>query len=167
MAGVEVTRRIVLNAGLLAAAGIALSGCGRDKELPLEVFGGGSFSYFLGLTQYLTHAKNSRRLDLLSGNLVRFLTWALHLKVPGKDEAKHFMNSSYAISFYEIGQFQLDLTCSIFGITSLGVVGRSSSPLSLGCFEHSKPLLPIQPVANFGKCCIAGYKKIISNSFVQ
>ena len=46
MAGVEVTRRIVLNAGLLAAAGIALSGCERNEELPLEVSASGSFSYF-------------------------------------------------------------------------------------------------------------------------
>jgi len=43
---VEVTRRIVLNAGLLAAAGIALSGCERNEELPLEVSASGSFSYF-------------------------------------------------------------------------------------------------------------------------
>ena len=42
----EVTRRIVLNAGFLAAAGIALSGCGRDEELPLEVSAGDGFSYF-------------------------------------------------------------------------------------------------------------------------
>ena len=46
MAGAEVTRRIVLNAGLLAAAGIALSSCGRGDELPLEVPEGDSFSYF-------------------------------------------------------------------------------------------------------------------------
>lgn len=42
----EVTRRIVLNAGFLAAAGIALSGCGRDEELPLEVSEDSSFNYF-------------------------------------------------------------------------------------------------------------------------
>lgn len=36
LAGTEITRRLVLHAGLLAAAGFALSGCGRDDELHLE-----------------------------------------------------------------------------------------------------------------------------------
>ncbi len=46
MAGAKVTRRLVLNAGLLATAGIALSGCGRGDELQLEVSDGGSFGFF-------------------------------------------------------------------------------------------------------------------------
>lgn len=46
MAGAKVTRRLVLNAGLLAAAGIALSGCGRGDKLQLEVSDAGLFGFF-------------------------------------------------------------------------------------------------------------------------
>lgn len=46
MAAVKITRRLVLNAGLLAAAGMALSGCGRGDELQLDVFDDGPFGFF-------------------------------------------------------------------------------------------------------------------------
>ena len=37
MAGAKITRRLVLNAGLLTVFGIAVSGCGRQDELQLAV----------------------------------------------------------------------------------------------------------------------------------
>ena len=42
----KVTRRLVLSAGFLAGAGVALTGCGRDDQLFLEASESASFSYF-------------------------------------------------------------------------------------------------------------------------
>ena len=46
LTGVKITRRLVLNAGLLATAGIALSGCGRGDELKLDITEEGRFGFF-------------------------------------------------------------------------------------------------------------------------
>lgn len=46
MSGVKLSRRLVLNAGLLATAGIVLSGCGGRDELHLETAEGAKFEYF-------------------------------------------------------------------------------------------------------------------------
>ena len=46
MAGAKITRRLVLNAGFLAAAGIVLSGCGRGDQFQLEVSANRPFGFF-------------------------------------------------------------------------------------------------------------------------
>lgn len=46
MAGIEINRRLVLSAGLLAGAGIVLSGCGQGNEIHLDVPDSTSFRYF-------------------------------------------------------------------------------------------------------------------------
>lgn len=46
MAGAKVTRRLVLNAGLLATAGVVLSGCGSGDKLQLEVSADRPFGFF-------------------------------------------------------------------------------------------------------------------------
>ena len=46
MSGANITRRLVLNAGLMLGAGIALVGCGRGDEVQLELSDDGAFGYF-------------------------------------------------------------------------------------------------------------------------
>ncbi|MEM7328063.1 MAG: gluconate 2-dehydrogenase subunit 3 family protein [Pseudomonadota bacterium] len=46
LSGARFTRRLVLNAGVLAAAGVALSGCGGGNELHLETSDGAVFGFF-------------------------------------------------------------------------------------------------------------------------
>lgn len=46
LSGVRFTRRLVLNAGVLAAAGVALSGCGGGNEVHLEALDDAAFGFF-------------------------------------------------------------------------------------------------------------------------
>lgn len=46
MTGAQITRRIFLNVGAFAAAGVTLSGCGRNTEIEIDLAANQSFEYF-------------------------------------------------------------------------------------------------------------------------